>query len=77
MRDSHMVEACGKGDIQFTMTLEKDRSNRVIMQNALYMPKLTCSLFSVKATVMEGNTMKFENGSCLIYGRNEISLGTR
>ena len=71
-----MVEACGKGDIQFTMTFEKDRSKRVTMQNALYVPKLTCSLFSVRATVMKGNTVKFENGSCLIYDRNGILLGT-
>ena len=76
MGDGHMVEACGKGDIQFTMTFEKDRSKRVTMQNALYVPKLTCSLFSVRATVMKGNTVKFENGSCLIYDRNGILLGT-
>ena len=29
MGDGHMVEACGKGDIQFMMTFEKDRSKRV------------------------------------------------
>ena len=46
------------------------------MQNALYVPKLTCSLFSVRATVMKGNTVKFENGSCLIYDRNRTMLGT-
>ena len=75
MGDGHVVEACGKGDIQFTMTLEKDRSKRVTMRDALYVPKLTCSLFSVRATVMKGNTVKFENGCCLIYDRNEILLG--
>ena len=53
MGDGHMVEACGKGDIQFMMIFEKDRSKRVTMQNALYVPKLTCSLFSVRAMVMK------------------------
>ena len=71
-----MVEACEKRDIQFMMTFEKDRSKRVTMQNALYGPKLTCSLFSVRATVMKGNTVKFENGSYLIYYRNGILLET-
>ena len=28
MGDSHMVEACGKGDIQFTMTLDNDNPKR-------------------------------------------------
>ena len=76
MRDGHMVDACGKTDIQITMTLEKERSKRVTMQNSLYVPKLTCSLFSVKATVMKGNIVKYENDSCLIDERNGILLGT-
>ena len=76
MGDGHMVEACGKGDIQFKMTLENDRPKTVTMRGTLYVPKLTCSLFSVRATVMKGNTVKFENGSCLIYDKNGILLGT-
>ena len=76
MGNGHMVEACGKGDIQFKMTLENDRPKAVTMRGTLYVPKLTCSLFSVRATVMKGNTVKFENGGCLIYDKNEILLGT-
>ena len=76
MGDGHMVEACGKGDIQFKMILENDRPKTVTMRGTLYVPKLTCSLFSVRATVMKGNTVKFENGSCLIYDKNGILLGT-
>ena len=71
-----MVGACGKGDIQFTMTLENDRPKRVTMRGALYVLKLTCSLFSVRAAVMKGNTAKFENGSCLIYDKTGIQLST-
>ena len=76
MGNGHVVEACGKGDIQFKMTLENDRPKTVTMRGTLYVPKLTCSLFSVRATVMKGNTVKFENGSCLIYDKNGILLGT-
>ena len=76
MGDGHMVEACGKGDIQFTMVLQNDRSKEITMRGALYVPKLTCSLFSVRATAMKGNTVKFENGSCLIYDKNGVLLGT-
>ena len=71
-----MVEACGKEDIQFTMVLRNDRSKEVTMRGTLYVPKLTCSLFSVRATVMKGNTVKFENGSCLTCDKNGILLGT-
>jgi len=58
------------------MTLENGKPRSVTMCNALYVPKLTCNLFSVRATVMKGNTVKFENGSCWIYDRNGILLGT-
>ena len=62
MKDIHMVEVCGKGDVQFTMMLENDRLKRVTVRGTLYVPNLTWSwsLFSVSA---KGNT---ENGSCLI-----------
>ena len=46
------------------------------MRDALCVPKWTCSLFSVRATVMKGNTVMFENGSCLTYDKNGILLGT-
>ena len=76
MGDDHIVQACWKGDIQFTMVLQNDRSREITMRRALYVPKLTFSLFSVRATVMKGNAVKFENGICLIYDKNRILLGT-
>ena len=71
-----MVETCGKGDIHFTMTLDNDKPKRVTMRDTLYVPKLTCILFSVRATVMKGNTVEFKNSSYMIYNRNGILLGT-
>ena len=53
MGDVHMVEACRKGDIHFTMVLQNDRSKEVNMRGVLYVPKLTCSLFSVRAIVIQ------------------------
>ena len=35
MEDGHMVEACGKEDTQFTMTLENDRTMRVAMRSSV------------------------------------------
>ena len=73
MGDGSTVEAHGRGDIHFTLTLENNMSKNFTMRNALYIPKLTCS---IRATVTKGNTVKFENGSCRIYDRNGILLGT-
>ena len=44
------------------------------MCNALYVPKLTRNLFSVRATVTRGNTVKFEKEICRIYDRNGMLL---
>ena len=76
MGDGSTVEAYGRGDIHFTLTLENNMSKNVTMCNTLYISKLTCNLFSIRATVTKGNTVKFENGSCRIYDRNGILLGT-
>ena len=32
MGDGHMVEVCGKEDIQFTMTLDNDKPKKVTMR---------------------------------------------
>ena len=67
MKDIQMVEVCGKGDIQFTMTLENNRSKRFTVRGALYVcAKVDLVLQSVlsKSNSNERNT---ENGSCLIY----------
>ena len=60
MGDGRTIEAHGKGDIHFTMIFENNLPRKVTMCNALYVPKLTCNLFSVRATVTRGNTVKFE-----------------
>ena len=76
MGDGRTVEAHGRGNIHFKMILENNMPRKVTMCNVLYVPKLTCNLFSVRATVTMGNTVKFENDSCWIYDRNGLLLGT-
>ena len=61
MGDDHVVQAYGKEDIQFTMPLDNDKQKRVTMRDTLHVPKLTCSLFSYRATVMTENTVEFKN----------------
>ena len=45
------------------------------MHDALYVPKLACKLFSVRAAADKGNTVKFGNTSCWIHDRNGKLLG--
>ena len=45
------------------------------MDNALYVPKLACNLFSVRAAATKGNSVKFGNSKCWIRDRNGKLLG--
>ena len=49
--DCHTVEAFGKGNIHFTMVFKMSKPKKVTICNALYVPKLACNLFSVRAAV--------------------------
>ena len=64
LRDGHTVEAFGKGNIHFTMVFKMSKPKKVTKHNVLYVPKLACNLFSMRAAAAKGNTVKFGNTSC-------------
>ena len=45
------------------------------MRGVLYVPKLTCNLFSVRAAVSKGNTVRFRNSICWIKDRKGKLIG--
>ena len=51
------------------------KPKEVTMYNALYVPKLACNLFSVRAAATMGNSVKFGNSKCWIRDRNGKLLG--
>ena len=67
------VEAFGRGNIHFRMVFKMSKPKEVTMYNALYVPKLACNLFSVRAAAR--NSMKFGNSKCWIRDRNGKLLG--
>ena len=73
--DGRSVEAIRKGNIQFTMYFKMRQSKNVTMYNALYVPKLTCNLFSVRATAARGNSVSFGDTQCVVYDRHGKLLG--
>ena len=73
--DGRSVEAIEKGNIQFTMYFKMRQSKNVTMYNALYVPKLTCNLFSVRATAARGNSVSFGDTQCVVCDRHGKLLG--
>ena len=53
--DGRSVKALGKGNIQLAMLFKVSSPKRVTMFDVLYVPKLTCNLFLVRAAVSKGN----------------------
>ena len=64
--DGRVVEAVGAGNIQLKMVFKVSRSKPATMYDVLYVPKLSCSLFSVRAAAKRGNQVKFSQEKCWI-----------
>ena len=59
--DSRTVQAFAKGNAHFTMVFKMSKAKKITMHNVLYVPKLGCNLFSMRAAAAKGNTVNFGN----------------
>ena len=64
--DGRVVKALGAGEVYMKMQFQGSESKRAILYNVLYVPKLACSLFSVRAAVARGNMVEFSHNQCWI-----------
>ena len=72
--DGRSVQAFGSGQIRLKVILEDGRKFiNATMCDVLYVPKLNCNLFSVRAAVSNDNTVRFNDDGCYICS-NEQSL---
>eukprot|EP00731_Ephydatia_muelleri_P018948 Em0011g988a len=74
--DGRTLEAFGKGKVIVTMVFKRCERKKVTMYDVLYVPKLACNLFSVRAAAAKGNTVKFDDSGCCIWDRRGNLLGT-
>ena len=64
--DGRVVKAHGYGNVYMKMKFDKRSSKKGVLYNVLYVPNLTSNLFSVRAAVTKGNTVKFGYRKCWI-----------
>lgn len=64
--DGRVVKALGSGNVHMNMLFLGSKSKRAILYNVLYVPKLACNLFSVRAAVAKGNVVEFDRNQCRI-----------
>jgi hypothetical protein len=68
--DGHVVDAVGTGKVRMTMDLGSKYLKSAVLYEVLYVPKLACNLFSVKAAAQRGNMINFGHTRCWINGPN-------
>ena len=73
--DGRIVEALGAGNVHLNMQFKVSNPKRAVMYDVLYVPKLTCNLFSVRAAAAKGNIVKFRSSKCWITDRTRKLYG--
>ena len=68
------VKALGSGNVHMNMLSLGSKSKRAVLYNVLYVPKLACNLFSVRAAVGKGNVVEFGRNHCRITDATGITV---
>jgi len=74
--DVQTVDAVGTGNAYKNMQMNDGERKQCVIYKALYVPKLACNLFSVRAAAAKGKSMKFCNRKCFICSRANNVCGT-
>ena len=64
--DGRTVEAVGVGNVRLNMLFRVSEPKWEVLNCVLYVPKLACNLFSVRAVAGKGNVVKFRHSKCWI-----------
>ena len=72
--DGRTVNAIGKGNVHVNMLIE-GKVKRSVMYGVLYVPDLTCNLFSVRAATQKGNEVTFSDSECHIRDQDDKLCG--
>ena len=75
--DGRVVKALGSGSVRMDMLFEATESKKAVLYDVLYMPKLTCNLFSVRAAVAKGNAAEVGPQECCIWDENGTFRGMK
>ena len=64
--DGRTVEALGFGNVSLRMLFSVSGPKPAVLHDVLYVPKLSCNLFSVRAATSKGNIVQFDKSKCWI-----------
>lgn len=73
--DGRTADAIGFGNVHLEMVFKVSEPKKSIIYKVLYVPQLTCYLFSVRAIASKGNIITFGHPHCSIRDRKEELRG--
>jgi hypothetical protein len=73
--DGRTVEAYGSGRVKIVMQLPQGKSLSTSMEAVLFVPKLACNLFSVRAAALKENIIQFGHSRCWIRNKKKTLIG--
>lgn len=68
--DGRVVKELESGGVRMNMLFQATESKKEVLYDVLYLPKLTCNLFSVRAAVSKSNAVEFGSQKCCIRDGN-------
>ena len=68
--DGHTVEAYGSGQVKIALKINKNKDILTILDKVLFVPKLACNLFSIRAVTQKGYIVQFGHSCCWIKDSN-------
>ncbi len=73
--DGRTVDAIGIGNVHIEMLFKVSEPKKSVMYKVLYVPQLSCNLFSVRAAASKGNFIRFGRYYCWIRGQDQKLCG--
>lgn len=74
--DGRTVDVVGTGTVKIAMLFDNYNTMNCEIENVLYVPKLSCNLFSVKSATNKGKVVQFGHSKCWIRDANGKLCGT-
>ena len=68
--DGHTVEAYGCGQVKITVRISQSKDISTLLDKVLFVQKLACNLFSVRAVAQKGYIVQFGHSCCWIKDSN-------
>ena len=74
--DGRHVKAEGRGSVCLRVKDDRDAERAIRLSSVLYVPDLSCNLFSVRDITDKGNGVMFEDITCNVITKDDVVIAS-